>query len=284
VAGERDPAEALGELLTLEELDRNLYRASTFPASHQFIPHLYGGQVAAQALRAAAHTVAEGRRPHSIHGYFLRAGRRDRPILLVVDRDRDGRSFSARHVNAVQDGEVIFSALASFHVDETSVEYDEPTLAVDAEGPEHVPESERTGHGVLFDVRYLPRGEEAWQSSRMWVRPRVHLPDDPVTRACVVTYLSDMGWAFHAVPDPGDGERLGGPSLDHAVWFQRSFPVDDWMLLDLRPLSVSGARGVYMGTVHHRDGALAALIAQETLVRAVPADRFGVRRGTEKGA
>jgi acyl-CoA thioesterase-2 len=38
---------------------------------------LYGGQVAAQALQAAAQTVDPGRHPHSLHGYFLsRATRR----------------------------------------------------------------------------------------------------------------------------------------------------------------------------------------------------------------
>ena len=95
------------------------------------MPHLYGGQVAAQALRAAANTVPEGRFPHSIHGYFLRGGRPDRPTIMAVDRDRDGASFSARHVNALQEGEVIFSALASFHVDEDGVDYQLPNLPAD---------------------------------------------------------------------------------------------------------------------------------------------------------
>src|SRR6185436_1636801 len=76
---------------------------------------LYGGLVAAQALRAAGSTVASERVPHSLHGYFLRPGRVDLPVIYQVDRDRDGGSFSARHVRAVQDGEVIFSMLASFH-------------------------------------------------------------------------------------------------------------------------------------------------------------------------
>ena len=107
---------SLVDLLTLEELDTNLYRASN-PAQ-EFLPRLYGGQVAAQALRAAAHTVEPDRVPHSVHGYFLRQGRADLPTILHVDRDRDGRSFSARHVNAVQEGKVIFSVLASFHVGE----------------------------------------------------------------------------------------------------------------------------------------------------------------------
>ena len=61
-----------------------------------------------------------GRLPHSLHGYFLRAGRSDLPVILEVDRDRDGRSFSARHVNAVQEGEVIFSMVTSFHAETRS--------------------------------------------------------------------------------------------------------------------------------------------------------------------
>ena len=259
---------ALAELLTLEELDANLYRASNPSESDRMVPHLYGGQVAAQALRAAAHTVPPERRPHSIHGYFLRAGRNDRPTIMVVDRDRDGGSFSARHVNAIQDGEVIFSALTSFHTEETSVEFEEPALAIACAGPDDVEPSDGTRHHAFFDLRHLPPGDVGdWSTSRLWARPLAQLPDDPVTRACVLTYLSDMGWAFHAVQD--GGARVGGPSLDHAVWFQRSFPVDDWVLLDLTPLSVSGARGVYTGTMRHHDGALAALLAQETLLRRV---------------
>ena len=62
--------------------------------------------------------------PHSLHGYFLRPGRVDRPVILHVDRDRDGGSFSARHVRAVQDGEVIFSMVASFHAREDSATFD----------------------------------------------------------------------------------------------------------------------------------------------------------------
>ena len=90
------------------------------------------------------------------------------------------------------------------------------------------------------------------------------LPDDRVTRACALTYLSDMGWAFSARA----GEHgIGGPSLDHAVWFHRSVTVNQWMFLDLHPVSVAGARGMYVGTIHDRAGTLAASIAQEKLLR-----------------
>src|SRR4051812_32843335 len=104
----------LAALLELERLDRDLFRGENEPGARERF-NLYGGQVAAQALRAAGATVPEARTPHSLHGYFLRRGRVDLPVIFDVDRDRDGGSFSARHVRAVQDGEVIFSMLASFN-------------------------------------------------------------------------------------------------------------------------------------------------------------------------
>ena len=263
-----DPANGLVDLLALEELDTNLYRAGN-PES-PLTAHLFGGQVAAQALRAAAHTVAEDRRPHSLHGYFLRGGRPDHPIILTVDRDRDGRSFSTRHVNAIQDGEVIFSMLASFHVDEDGVDHQFAPMPVGVEDPESLADRGQLGPNSMLDVRYPGvRDAEAWGSRRLWARPRGEIPDDGVTPACVLTYLSDMGWAFAEVPGL---ERIGGPSLDHAVWFHRATGVNQWLLLDLEVTSVAGARGVYRGTIHDRSGRLVAGIAQEALLR-VPGAR-----------
>ena len=76
---------------------------------------VYGGQVIGQALVAASRTVEEQNRiAHSLHGYFLRPGDTEIPILYSVDRIRDGKSFSTRRVVAVQRGEAIFSMAASF--------------------------------------------------------------------------------------------------------------------------------------------------------------------------
>ena len=85
--------------LDLEQIDTDLYRGcgETWPDVRSTI---YGGQVAAQALLAAAYTVPEGRRPHSLHGYFLRGGALTKDVVFHVERDRDGRSFSARRVVA----------------------------------------------------------------------------------------------------------------------------------------------------------------------------------------
>jgi acyl-CoA thioesterase-2 len=112
----RSPSPSSGQpsilgLLDLEQVEENRYRSSVVmerPGA------LYGGQVAAQALYAAGSTVPAGRLPHSLHGYFLRSGSAAKPTVFQVYRDRDGGSFSARRVVALQEGEVIFNLSASF--------------------------------------------------------------------------------------------------------------------------------------------------------------------------
>src|SRR5436309_15521028 len=108
-------------LLDLERLDRDLFRGRS-PA-HRHNGRLFGGRVAAHALRAATLTVDADHHPHSLHGYFLRPGKDDAPTILRVDRIRDGRSFTTRTVVALQDGEAIFSLTASFHKDEPGRQY-----------------------------------------------------------------------------------------------------------------------------------------------------------------
>jgi acyl-CoA thioesterase-2 len=111
-------------ILELERLDQDLFRAWNPPRPMPNLQRsLFGGQVAAHAVRAAAMTVEAAHRPHSLHGYFLRPGKDEAPTILRVERLRDGASFTTRGVTALQDGEVIFSLTASFHKDEAGGEY-----------------------------------------------------------------------------------------------------------------------------------------------------------------
>ena len=164
-----DLADDLHSLLTLERVDKDLFRGRN--ANYGPRRTLFGGQVAAQCLLAAAATVEPGRLPHSFHGYFLRAGRSDIPVILEVDRDRDGRSFSARHVVAVQDGEVIFSMVTSFHVEGEGSRFDDaPRRDVPA------PEDTAVG-GWNTAARCAPRDADRF------LEGRVHrLPLGPLRR------------------------------------------------------------------------------------------------------
>lgn len=252
----------LPTLLDLEELDRDLFRGRN--ADHGEPRYsLFGGQVAAQALRAASRTVDVDRMPHSLHGYFLRPGQPDHPVIFSVDRDRDGGSFSARHVRAIQHGEVIFSMLASFKVPEESPTFEQlPWREVPP--PEEV---ESRGWDALIETREVTKREIHGHSVSdcLWCRVPTPLPDDPVLHACVVAYLSDYGGGFVLLDVPE--LPLGGPSVDHVVWFHRPVRADDWILLDLRPERASDARGTYLGTLRAQDGTLAAVVGQECLLR-----------------
>ncbi len=110
----------LVDLLALERIDRNLFRGRSQDLGWGAI---FGGQVLGQALSAATQTVTADRPVHSAHGYFMRAGEVNRPIVYQVDRLRDGRSFSTRRVSAVQEGEAIFTLAASFQVEESGFEH-----------------------------------------------------------------------------------------------------------------------------------------------------------------
>jgi acyl-CoA thioesterase-2 len=251
------------DVLDLEEIDRDLYRgrllfADPFP--------LYGGQVAAQALLSAGRTVPPDRVPHSLHGFFLRSGDAARPAVFRVDRDRDGRSFSARRVVALQGGEVIFSMSASF-----TAPGEGPDVAVEAAPPAEPPDG-LPAHALprLFSFESRrptqPYADAHWPT-RFWARSTATLPEDPLLHACALTYLSDIGTGLSALPAD---EASPGPSLDHALWFHRPARLDGWVLMDLVPRTVAAGRGWYTGTLHTADGVLAASFVQETLFRPGP--------------
>ena len=111
------------KILDLEEIELNHYRATSPNDGWQ---RVYGGQVIGQALVAASRTVPADRQVHSLHGYFLRAGDTEIPILYKVDRIRDGKSFTTRRVVAVQRGHAIFTLSISFQIEESGLSHQFP--------------------------------------------------------------------------------------------------------------------------------------------------------------
>ena len=103
-----DPAEDVVRILDLERIEDNLFRGQNEERKYS---RLFGGQVLAQALAAAYRTIATDRPCHSLHGYFLRPGDTERPVLYEVEAIRDGRSFTTRSIKAIQNGEAIFLSL-----------------------------------------------------------------------------------------------------------------------------------------------------------------------------
>lgn len=258
------------ELLALEPHgpDTHVGIAARYPWGGR----LFGGQVVAQALRAASLTVPADRPAHSLHSYFIRPGTTQEPIRYEVERLRDGRSFTTRQVVARQSGGAILNLSVSFHVveDEADVSiatipdglpwFDDPTL------PDH------SWAGLLERrATFLDDGTMGY-----WIRLNAEMSDDPADRQCALAFMSDAAPSRaarlphpDAMGDAGDRELFRGASLDHSVWFQRPTDPSQWHWFDTRSHGLSGGRGLVTGDVVRADGLHAATIAQEVLVRRV---------------
>lgn len=281
-----DALQNLVALLDLEPIEVNIFRGVQPDEDRQ---RVFGGQVAGQALVAAARTIEEpGRHVHSLHAYFLRAGDPSTPILYEVDRLRDGRSFTTRRVVAIQHGRPIFNLQASFHTPE-------PGLDHYRKGPDNVPPAEslpgfrqrmephRERLGEWYDrprpidTRYVPPDPALEPGAKsdgqlVWMRADGKLPDDPVLHACIVTYASDMSLLDTTLRPFGMSfftDNLMMASLDHAMWFHRPFRADEWLLYSQTALSSSSARGLAGGSIYNTSGELVVNVVQEGLIRVI---------------
>jgi len=277
------------ELLALEQLDLNLFRNRLNQRNAN--DALFGGQVLAQALVAANLTVVD-RLVHSLHGYFLRAGRAHLPVIYQVDRTRDGGRFSTRRVVAVQQGEPIFHMELGFHADEPGYTHQRPR-PLDVPLPEALDDLptlvETMGEALPGFVRerwarrdrpisvkpvdpaQFLDGAGKEPRRRFWLKLESGAEaEDEAARRALLTYLSDYWLAGtaalpHTMPMPSPGLFIA--SLDHAMWFHRPARVDDWLYIETESPSAQGGRGLALGYVHDREGALVATMMQEALMR-----------------
>ena len=274
--------------LDLEPLEVNLFRGQSRDIG---APRVFGGQVIGQSLVAAERTV-DGRVPHSLHAYFLLPGDVAAPIVYQVDRLRDGRSFSARRVQAIQHGRPILSMIASFQAPEPGLDHAAPMpqvpppegLASQAElierwlseagsVPPQLAEALRIPSAIEFrpvepQNPLHPTPGEPRQA--VWFRAVDRIPDDPQLHRCILAYASDYHLVGTALRPHGRSwwqQTMIVASIDHALWFHRPARVDDWLLYSMDSPSAQSARGLARGLVHDRAGRLVASVAQEGLMR-----------------
>ncbi|WP_333620278.1 acyl-CoA thioesterase [Dietzia sp.] len=268
---------SLRDVTSIERIDRDIFRGARLESK---LLRTYGGQIACQSLTAAVRTVEEDRFVHSLHGYFLRAGNPASHTVFEVERLRDGRSFSTRRVNAIQEGEVIFSMSASFHVHgQTGLEHaDTMPEVVGPDNLQNIRDLEIEAPFNAFflewedwDIRFIPAEEQKLSPSlasqqRVWFRYTGEISDDPNDHVCALAYMSDMtllGSARVAHP----GVEVQEASLDHAMWFQRPFRADEWLLYDQSSPSATGSRSLTQGRIFDASGNLVAAVCQEGLTR-----------------
>ena len=278
----------LVETLALERIEVNLFRGL---APRDQGPRIFGGLVIAQALLAAYATV-EKSLCHSIHCYFLRPGDPSVPILYEVDRARDGRTFTARRVTAIQHGEQIFNLAGSFQHPEEGVEHQDampdcptPEALADEQElrkslTEQLPPLMRQMAERPRPIEMRPVDPQSFMGTKpgpaeqnVWMRAGAPIGDDPVFNQAVLAYASDMSFLSTSMRPHGMNWQTSGlqsASIDHAIWFHRPSNFNDWHLYAQRSPSASGARGFNLGEIYSRDGLLVASTAQEGLIRYRP--------------
>jgi acyl-CoA thioesterase-2 len=278
--------DAVVELLYLEQIDLDIFRGRSPEGERR--QRVFGGQVAGQALVAAGRTVPEDRPVHSLHAYFIRPGDPSVPLVYLVERVRDGRSFTTRRVSCVQRGKTIFTLSASFHLREPGFEHSEPMPHVPPpEQIESTAERLRKVYGAdveeflrdsPIEIRHVgPLTAEAQRNPALrsrhnvvWLKADGELPDDPLLHVCLMTYASDMTLLDTVLLAQGlswsDG-LVSGASLDHAMWFHRPFRADSWLLYVQDSPSASGGLGLARGEVYTESGELVVSVVQEGLLR-----------------
>ena len=270
--------------LALTQIDRDIFTG----LCHSGAPlRAYGGQIAAQALRAAGLTVPAERPVHSLHGYFLRPGQTKDTITYLVEHPRDGGSFSTRIVRAVQQGETIFMMTASF-----SLEAEGPTHQFempDAPPPEDIPstpividelaEAASAAPGSmgypersLIDLRTLNADKrleriDGRYERIAWVRVTESMGDDDLANRCALAYLSDLTMVTTTLSPHERGLPLHIASIDHAMWFHAPARPDEWLLFAQDTPVARAGHGLARGLFFDGNGTLVASCVQESLMR-----------------
>lgn len=278
-------SDVFASLLQLEPLSSDRFVAPRAPENGS---RTFGGQLLAHTLRAAQLTVDSNKLVHSSHSYFLRPGNVDVATELVVEKIRDGKSFSARQVVAYQQGKELFRSVLSFQVPELGLEWS-PEVSFDVPGPQdnlmsyyefwesQAPNLPGPWHGRErpMDILYinppgLPDGSPVTEPQLMWMRISEQLGSDRQLHETALAYLADATLIDHVLLPHGfrwQDDRLNGASLDHSMWFHRQAEADDWLLYEQRVETTGGARGLGSGRFFDQAGNLIATCVQEGLIR-----------------
>ena len=245
---------------------------------------LYGGQIVAQALQAAAATVPPELWVHSLRAYFIRRGDQDEPVRYEVDRIRNGRSFATRRVVARQAIGAILNLEASFQAHEESADLHVVKSDDRLPGPDALTSTSWT---PAFERAFVPT-EHLGADARLgagraaaWMRTSEPIDGDLDTAGgalahfAALAYLSDdlpTDAVIRAHPVGEEPEELRyrvlfTASLDHTIWFHRPMRADHWHLHDFTCHSFVGGRGLSIGHVFDADGTHVATVAQEVLLR-----------------
>lgn len=279
----------LPTLFELEEIELGLYRGQSWDLGFRA---LYGGQVLGQSVIAAYKTIEDDRRIHSFHSYFLLPGDASKPVVFDVENVRDGKSFSARRVSAIQNGRTIFYMTASFQKPEEGLQH-QFAPAPNMPKPEDVDSdikfyddnfaklSTRMKDALPFhrpvDIRTINASHSFNAVKRdpkrqLWMKGRDTLDESIQLNQASLAYASDYHFLSTALQAHGlavQDKSLRLATIDHAMWFHQAFKFDDWLMYEMESPFSGNGRALVQGKIFNKEGVLVASSVQEGLLRQV---------------
>ncbi|ESK98474.1 acyl-coenzyme a thioesterase 8 [Moniliophthora roreri MCA 2997] len=287
--------------LEVEQLEVNLFRSKSL-----WVPvrgrGVFGGQVISQALVSATKCVDPAFGLHSLHCYFLLSASPSTPIVYQVERVRQGRTYCACSVKAVQNGKIIFVLMCSFQKPEPwqpsyqwtmpkvpspdECELEEDRYAKLMEDPNVAGDIKKIFKEYAADRTRSPIAVKAATSHEVsrsgvvrysyWMKAKNIPKYEPHYQKCILSYLSDLHF-INTIPRIMGMKRFTkGPdavsmtsTIDHSVYFYTDkFDCGDWLLYVMTSPRAASGRGVMRGQLFSRDGTLVAITSQEGVVRA----------------
>lgn len=276
-------------LFELEEIGQGLYKGNSWDLGYRA---LYGGQVLGQSVIAAYRSLPDERRIHSFHSYFLLPGDATKPVVYEVENVRDGRSFSARRVKAVQNGRTIFYMTASFQKVEQGLTHQFSKMP-NTPGPENVAKdvglygdnidklSTRMKEALPFhrpvEIRTI-NGSHSFNAVKrdpkrqLWLKGTDKISDDVALNQASLAYASDYHFLSTALQAHGlaiQDKSLRLATIDHAMWFHHAFKFDDWLMYEMESPFSGNGRALVQGRIYNKEGLLVASSVQEGLLRQI---------------
>ncbi len=276
------------DLLSVKKIGDNIFVGENHKTSWG---RVFGGQVLGQSLHAAYQTVPKGIYAHSMHAYFILGGQIDIPIVYEVDLIRDGRSFTTRRVVAKQNDVPIFNMSVSFHKTEEGINHQiEMPIFPKPEGlsstteqikeiKDSAPELYDRFKSLLpkaFEMRPIENilnkySENSSPTNDVWFKASSVIEQDNLAiHHQLLAYASDynlINTATFPYRKELSQKKVFYASLDHAIWFHRSFRIDNWLMYSMNSPSASNSRGFNQGRLFNEKGDLIASVIQEGLIR-----------------
>ncbi len=275
------------KLMNLEKIEEGLFQGQSQDLG---LNRVFGGQVISQAIYAAKQTVPHDRNIHSFHSYFLRPGDSQTFIFYEVELLRDGNSFSARRISAIQNGKPIFYMTASFQSPEAGLEHQysvmpeiplpeelksEAKIRLNLSNINNKKTYKKLINNQSIEIRPVKfhnpfQGHVEEPKRYVWLRANGTMPDELHIHQSLLSYASD----FHFLPTILQPHGIGFlephvqiATIDHSMWFHRPFRLDDWLLYAIESTSAGSARGFVRGQIYSRTGMLIASTIQEGIIR-----------------